>query len=545
MSSIVRELKCGMWYNAIYIPWVSGQYGVSITNDSSRATAIFTNDPRGILSSASIELGGKEITSGITWPMYQLDNQQATAFNISEIAYAQLSGVDSNGVSSLGGDAGTFEPNGTWAGDPGKTIGMAFLALIASLGTSLMVLISSFSLIVYQLTMIFLIILSPLFFLVGAAPGWGRRIAMRWLELIVGLLMKRVVVALVLAVFIKFYTIVMNIQGIDYLFQLILIIAVTIVGLSQRTKIIRIFTDVIDFGGNKKLLSGEGGNGTGQRILAGITGAAVGGIAAASGVGGGITSAMVGSIVGPGSVPGGTPDDGTSAPLPASNTATPTLPSSSPARPTLSAPEQGRDPMETEMIDLGIPFTPATPVRPTEPTAGTPAVGAGTRVKPPQIDADEITRNLRKKAVKQGIMKGAEQGFLGGKLNAQTLYAASQLGYGIGDGKYDNEVAKLEAQGRTFRDQQMLELFGDQLNAAQNTEAAVDRRHQEMLEATAKGGSGGLSPEIERIIDDTRRTANRIDRKTNDIKAAINKGAFPPKPEDAPKRAPGSDGKSG
>ena len=508
MNAITREVKCGMWYNAIYTPWVSGQYGVATTNNSARAQAIFNNDPRNILSKATVDVGLANNKTKITWPIYQLNNQNVNAFNTSEIAYAQLAGVDSSGTTSLGGGSGTFKPNGVWAGnDIGKPIGAAFLSSVAGLGTGLMVLVSSFSLIAYQLTMIFLVLMSPLFFLVGAAPGFGRRIAMRWLELIVGLVVKRIVVSLVLAIFIKFYSIIINID-VNWLFQMILIIALTVVGLSQRAKITSLFVDNIDFGGDKRITTE--GSGKGGRLMAGLAGAAVGAVGAASGVGGGITASMVKGIVGGDATAAGAEPGNTAPTAPSSSKSAQPVAASDATPSTLPMPSSGGEPIESS--------APSTPVTaPTRPG-----------VTPPNIDVKKLNSDLRKKAIRQGAMRGAEQGFGAGKVNSQMLYNASQIGYSTGDGKYDNEVAKLEAQGRTYRDQQMLDLFGGQLEATQAQESEVERRHQEMLAATAGNNNGAIDPEVTRIIDETRRTANRIDRKVNDMKN------FPGKPSSSP-----------
>lgn len=509
-ATIVREVKCGLWYNTIFTPWVAGQYGVNITNSSDRATAIFTNDPRNILSNAKVSLGSGSYKSAITWPVYQLNNQTINSFNTSEVAYAQLSGVDSSGASSLGGGKGTFKPNGTWASSNSEQpIGAAFLAAIAALGSGLMILVSSFSLVMYQLTMIFLIVLSPLFFLVGAAPGFGRRIAMRWLELIVGLVAKRIIISLVLAVFVKFYTIIISLNSLDYIFKLILVIAITIVGLSQRSKIMSIFTDAIDFGGNKSILDGQPGKG--RAILAGLTGAAVAGIGAASGVGAGITAAMVGSVAG---------ESGQNAPpTTASGDSSPT-PEVSPsnAPPVETSPENTQpdyfdprspdfwQPLPPDYVNPPAPvetspenaqpdyFNPPAPIDYPMPETSLPIPVQ--RVMPPRLDAAKITKELRKKAIRQAMIRGAEQGIASGRISGGMVYAASQVGFQTGDTKYDNEVAKLESAGRTFRDQQMLEMFGAQVNSAKAGENEVERRHAEMLEAL-KGlvqPNGGPTP---------------------------------------------------
>lgn len=323
-QALVEEVKCSIWYNAIFIPWVSGQYGKTAEDITLPSQAVeFTNDPRSQLNSESITLSagrGDGISIPVNnWPFYELNNQnEANSFNLSEVAFAQLTNTLPNpgeaGPTNYTTYAGTS--NGTWAGNsPWTPVGMAFLSLIASVGIGLMIFVSSIAVIFYSFTMIFLILLSPLFLLVGAAPGWGRRLALRWAELILVLVIKRIVISLMLALFLRFYAIIMTLPGTNYIIQLALVCIVSFVAIFQRGKIMSLFTNAIDFGGDKNI--NVGSSGKGKALAAGLVGAglgAVGGVIGSKGITGSAVAGLVGGKKpgGPGTTPGTTQPTSTS-----------------------------------------------------------------------------------------------------------------------------------------------------------------------------------------------------------------------------------------
>ena len=268
-----RQVKCIIWYSTIYTPWVSGQFNVNqaeISKDASmsadpniadgQSTAgsrsdelkgegyddikddiADTKDSRGVFSRFNAPLGtGNASASAKNWPYYQMHVQAAqregVGTNYSEIAYNQL----------------VINGNDDWKG-ASNAVGASFMSLLAAAGPSLVILSMSFTLIAYQVTMLVLIAFSPLFFLIGVAPGWGRRIAMRWLEMVVGLLVKRIILMMFLLVYIKFYTLIVALPGLNFFFQLVLVIVLSAIAMTQRSKILSLFTDVINFGGTKSL----------------------------------------------------------------------------------------------------------------------------------------------------------------------------------------------------------------------------------------------------------------------------------------------------
>jgi hypothetical protein len=307
-AASVRQVKCSIWYATIYTPWVKGQFGVDeydmsrYTNrgnlggddltavestgwmytdgyTSSREGATPTvgawggddvqgkgfeeakaanpgnadtsASSRGILSSAGIKYGDQAYSGNVNWAIYMLDRQNNWATNpgvdFSEIAFNQLA-VNSNTQWAKASDA----------------IGSAMMSILAAAGPVVILISLSLTMIGYQISMLFLIAFSPLLFLAGVAPGWGRRIAMRWFELVVGLLVKRIILTIFLVLFIRLYMLIIQAE-IDWWIQALIALVLSMVAMSQRDKITNIFNEAINFGGDKRL---DAGGQVGQQLKA-------------------------------------------------------------------------------------------------------------------------------------------------------------------------------------------------------------------------------------------------------------------------------------
>jgi hypothetical protein len=81
-----------------------------------------------------------------------------------------------------------------------ERIGVATLALVAALLAGGLLLLLSGGVFVVQLAFLVLVVLAPIFLLLGIQPGAGRVLATRWVEVLTGLLLKRVAYAALLAV---------------------------------------------------------------------------------------------------------------------------------------------------------------------------------------------------------------------------------------------------------------------------------------------------------------------------------------------------------
>lgn len=412
LSDNTRETQCLIWYNILYTPWVAGQYGTTPPNSDAAANdskLYVKNTPiaKQLVENGAVTLGNKAVPAeSLTWPLLQLDSQKAIStlgipyYNTvsSATAYAQL--VEAN--------------NGTWAG---KGLNMerpsaAFASIFAMLGTGILIVVYGLEMLAYQLGMLFLIILMPVFLLVGVHPGLGRRIALRWAELIGNLAIKQIIIGILLSIFLMIYGLVLG--GGLWLIQNILIIAVTIVGLTYKKTIMNLFAS-LQFGGTKvlddpmnQIIQG------GKRVAGAVVGAGVG--AAAAGVGmGKIAAAGIGGVAQTATSGSGT------------------TPSVEPAIASEATPKA----VETKL--------PPVDTKSPEPIIKTPE-GAGAPIASPvsKNTAEELRiKQLKRETMKKAIWMGASQGFASGKIGT-TAFTAAQLGLQIGDNAYDNEVAYQE-----------------------------------------------------------------------------------------------------
>ena len=73
---------------------------------------------------------------------------------------------------------------------------IGFAALFAALAAGLLVLLIAITLIVLKLGFLLLLVAGPFFLIVGTHPGFGRVIALRWAEMLIGVLLKTAAIAL-------------------------------------------------------------------------------------------------------------------------------------------------------------------------------------------------------------------------------------------------------------------------------------------------------------------------------------------------------------
>src|SRR5699024_4601421 len=94
--------------------------------------------------------------------------------------------------------------------DQGSRLGVATLALFASVFAGGLVLAGSVALIILKIAFLLLFLLAPIFLLIGIHPGYGRMVILRWTELILGLLLKQIFIVLLIALVVMCYGMVMS-----------------------------------------------------------------------------------------------------------------------------------------------------------------------------------------------------------------------------------------------------------------------------------------------------------------------------------------------
>jgi len=87
---------------------------------------------------------------------------------------------------------------------------IAFAALFAALIAGVLVLLIAITLILLKLGFLLLLVAGPFFLIVGTHPGFGRVIALRWVEMLIGVLLKQAAIALVLSVLLYAYSLIMG-----------------------------------------------------------------------------------------------------------------------------------------------------------------------------------------------------------------------------------------------------------------------------------------------------------------------------------------------
>ena len=118
---------------------------------------------------------------------------------------------------------------------------------------------------------------SPFFFLLGVIPKFGKGVLMRFAELMVSIVLKRIITTVLLAVYFIFYSAIATSDAV-IIVQIFAIAAVAFGTLYARKLFIGMTANKVDFGGDKRLgLPGA----KAASWFAGLGGAAAGGVAGA------------------------------------------------------------------------------------------------------------------------------------------------------------------------------------------------------------------------------------------------------------------------
>ena len=107
-------------------------------------------------------------------------------------------------------------------------------------------LLIALTLIILKLGFLLLLVAGPFFLIVGVHPGFGRVIAIRWFEMLVGVLMKQVAIALVLSVLLYCYSLIMGTtdQALPWGLKIMMIALVTVAVFIYRKPFQHLFSSV-------------------------------------------------------------------------------------------------------------------------------------------------------------------------------------------------------------------------------------------------------------------------------------------------------------
>lgn len=196
----VAQNADALWSTLVCKPWLMGMFGTADPNQP-----IVRDYGRAMLEIQTIdkaELTGQSVDS-----------------NAHQARYAEY-------ADRLKGDPRYFIFQGK---DWTSRLGVAIGALIAALVAGVLIFLVAVSLLVLKVAFLLLLILGPVFLLIGVHPGSGRIIAMRWVEMLVGTLLRQAVLALVLGVLVYGYALIISTTmpwGLQILFMALMTIAV-------------------------------------------------------------------------------------------------------------------------------------------------------------------------------------------------------------------------------------------------------------------------------------------------------------------------------
>ena len=123
---------------------------------------------------------------------------------------------------------------------------IAFAALFAALVAGVLVLLIAITLIILKLGFLLLLVAGPFFLIVGTHPGFGRVVALRWFEMLVGVLLKQAAIALVLSVLLYAYSLIMGTSDatLPWALKILMIALVTVAVFIYRKPFVHLFSAV-------------------------------------------------------------------------------------------------------------------------------------------------------------------------------------------------------------------------------------------------------------------------------------------------------------
>jgi hypothetical protein len=123
---------------------------------------------------------------------------------------------------------------------------IGFAALFAALAAGLLVLFIAITLIILKLGFLLLLVAGPFFLIIGTHPGFGRIIALRWAEMLIGVLLKTAAIALVLSVLLYAYSLIMGASdaALPWALKILMIALVTVAVFIYRKPFGHLFSAV-------------------------------------------------------------------------------------------------------------------------------------------------------------------------------------------------------------------------------------------------------------------------------------------------------------
>jgi hypothetical protein len=222
-TSIVDTNANELWTVLVCKPWLDGEFGTTAyTVGQGKPTVVNTY--------------GRQLL----WSQAIAANEKPTA----EVIQAKQAAYTGLAASLKQHDPGTYA---LFQGKQWTTrLEIGFAALFAALLAGVLVLLIAITLILLKLGFLLLLVAGPFFLIVGTHPGFGRIIALRWGELLIGVLLKSAAIAIVLSVLLYAYSLIMGTSDavLPWALKILMISLVTVAVFIYRKPFTHLFSAV-------------------------------------------------------------------------------------------------------------------------------------------------------------------------------------------------------------------------------------------------------------------------------------------------------------
>ncbi len=222
-GTVVGQNANELWTVLVCKPWLDGEFGTTVYAAPGGKPTVVNRYGRQLLWAQAIALNEKPTSALIS-------AKQATYAGIA----SSLEHRDPAVYPLFQGKQWTTR------------LEVGFAALLASLLAGVLVLLISVTLILLKLSFLLLLIVGPFFLLIGTHPGFGRVVAIRWVEMLVGVLLKQAAVALVLSVLLYCYALIMGTSDavLPWALKIMMIALVTVAAVIYRRPFTHLFSAV-------------------------------------------------------------------------------------------------------------------------------------------------------------------------------------------------------------------------------------------------------------------------------------------------------------
>jgi hypothetical protein len=226
-NGLVDQNANELWTVLVCKPWLDGELGTTqyaTPGTAAAKTNVVNLYGRQLLWAQAVAANEQPVTPAL------VSAKQATYNGIAQ----QLQQTDPSVYSLFQGDQWTTR------------LEIGFEALFAAVAAGLLVLLIALTLIMLKLGFLLLLVAGPFFLIIGIHPGFGRVVAIRWFEMLVGVLLKQVAVALTLSILLYCYSLIMGTsdQELPWALKIMMIALVTVTVVIYRKPFQHLFSSV-------------------------------------------------------------------------------------------------------------------------------------------------------------------------------------------------------------------------------------------------------------------------------------------------------------